>query len=41
VGAAESDRSYYATSKQLKGEFFLVPQDLFKGPRGAPGYFSK
>jgi hypothetical protein len=40
VGAAEGN-SFYATSNQLKGEVFLVPKDLFEGPRSAPGYFHK
>jgi hypothetical protein len=39
VGGQEG-ASYFATSRQVKDEVFLVPSALFDGPRTKPGHFS-
>jgi hypothetical protein len=42
IGAANTqDKAYYATSSNLKGQVFLVPEDTFKRVLEKMGYFSK
>jgi hypothetical protein len=41
VGGPDGEHSYFATSRQLKGDVFTVPKDLFEKARGSRGYFSK
>jgi hypothetical protein len=41
VGGPDGDRQYYATSRQVKGDIFTVPRDLFEKVRSSRGFFSK